>query len=221
MSFFRILSELLLFDLSRKFGRVAVLHRLQMLAIKNQFARNFENFVRDPHHSHRRIFRPLFQIGANRVESVAYEYWLDEPQLVVTVAKDVDVVVSHDAQIHTEGHRPSHQALSKPSFVSGELFIGYVGMHIENERVESHAFALRNGSANRAGAEAYFKILVEPHFLIPDLDLSVLGRARIWVCHVLSIFDRAQKHAYARAAAEPRRSAKDLLSHSINCASAI
>src|SRR6202030_1086923 len=155
-----------------------------MLAIKDQLAGNLENFVGDPDHSHRRIFRTLFEIGANRVERVADKHGLDEPQLIVAVAESVNIIVSHQAQANAEYHRPGYQALAENSFFFGKLFVRDVRVHVENERVEGHALALRDGPADRTGAEAHFKILVEPDFLIPDFDLSVLGWVGIWVRHV-------------------------------------
>src|SRR5271156_5173566 len=175
--------RLLLFDLICKLSCIAVLHRLQMLAVQDQFPRHLENFVGHFHHSHGRILRPFFQIGADRIYRVADKYRLDEAQLVVAVAEGMDIVVSHQPQPHAEHHGAGHQALAEYAFLFRENFVGDVGMHVQHQSVEGHALAFRDRSPDGAGAQAHFEILVEPVFLVPNANGFVFRGVGVWVCH--------------------------------------
>src|SRR5579862_199764 len=58
-------------------------------------------------------------------------------------------------------------------------------MHIENDRVEEHTFALGYRPSDRAGPLADLEIFIEPVFGVPDGNLFVLRRIRVWVLHVV------------------------------------
>src|ERR1700733_9648897 len=110
----------LLFDFPGKFGGSPVLHRLQMLAVQDQLARHLENFVGYFDHSHGGVLRPFFEIGADGVNGVSDEYGFDETQLIVAVAKGMNIIVRHQAQADAEHHGAGNQALTEYAFLFGE-----------------------------------------------------------------------------------------------------
>src|SRR5579864_2438181 len=80
-------------DLIFEFLRLTVFHSLKMLAVKNQLSRHFEDLVGNPDHAHLWISWPFFELGSNRIDGVAHKHRLDEPQLVVSIAEGMNVVV--------------------------------------------------------------------------------------------------------------------------------
>src|ERR1035437_2564028 len=151
---------LLLPQLVLELRRVAILHSLQVFAIENQFSRHFENFVRDLHHPHFGGSGPFFKLRANSVNRVAHENRFNEAQLVISVAKGVNVVMRHQPQAQAEYHSTRYQALPENYFFLGKDIIGHVGMHVENHRIEQHAFAFGNRAANRTCTLAHLEVLV-------------------------------------------------------------
>ena len=87
--------SLLSLDVMFESLRITVFHGVQLLAVKFQFSRHFEDLVGNPDHAHLWISRPFFKLGSNRIDGVAHKYRFDESQLVVSIAEGMNVVVCH------------------------------------------------------------------------------------------------------------------------------
>jgi hypothetical protein len=173
-------------DLTFKMGCITILHGLQMFTIQDQLAWHLEDFIGYFDHSHCWILRVFFEIRSDGVNRVADEHWFYETELVVAVAEGVDVIVRHQPQPNAEHHGACHQSLPKYTLLFGKNVVSNVRVHVENQSIEGHALALRDGASDRAGAEAHFEILVKPVFLIPNSDGLVLGDVGVRVWHLRS-----------------------------------
>ena len=92
---------------------VAVFHGLQMLAVHDEFAFALEHLIARPDEPHLPVFRPLIEMGADRVDRVADEHGLDEAQFVVAVGKGVDAVRRHEPEAGGEHEGPGDEPLAE------------------------------------------------------------------------------------------------------------
>ena len=79
-------------------NRIAILHGLKVLGIKNEITIAAKNLITAHGQSHLRVLRFLPQPSADAVDRVAYEHRLYEAELVVAVAEGLSIVVSEKAQ---------------------------------------------------------------------------------------------------------------------------
>src|ERR1700675_3654992 len=158
LSFLQV--SLLLLRFRLEIRRIAIVDRLQVLTIKHKLPRHFKYFVRNLHHPHLGILGPFFKLRANSVNRVTHEDRFNEAQLVVSIAESVNIIVRHKAQAQAEYHGARNQALFEDPFFFGEDIVGDVGMHVEDDGIEQHAFPLRDRTANRTRTLAHFEVFV-------------------------------------------------------------
>src|SRR5271165_418758 len=112
----------LVLEKSGKGGGVTVLHRLQMLAIQDELTLALEHLVARPDEPQFRVFRTLLEMGRDRVDRIADEYGLDEPQFVGAVGKGVDAICGDEAEARGEHEGAGDGRLPKISSRSANIW---------------------------------------------------------------------------------------------------